>query len=66
MTPKITPNSTPKLTPNSTPKLTPNSTPDSTPCFTTCHIMGALREIETSQEKSETPFGGHAVLIKKL
>jgi hypothetical protein len=27
---------------------------------------GALREIETSQEKSEIDFGGHAVLIKKL
>ena len=27
---------------------------------------GALREIETSQEKFETRFGGHAVLIKKL
>jgi hypothetical protein len=27
---------------------------------------GALREIETSQKKSETRFGGHAVLIKKL
>ena len=27
---------------------------------------GTLREIERSQEKSETRFGGHAVLIKKL
>jgi hypothetical protein len=57
---KSTPKMTPKLIPNLTPKMTPNSTPKKDSrlhsMFYNMPHNGALKEIETSQEKSETHF----------